>query len=316
MDKKYDIVSIGEILIDMTQIEQNNLGNPLFAAYSGGAPANVAVAASKMGASTAFIGKIGNDLLGQGLRIALENNGVDDSGLSTDPAAPTTIALVTRDENGERDYTFLRSSGADVQLSVADLPDGMIEQAKILHFGSVSLTDEPCKSATLEAIERASRSGALLSFDPNYRAALWEDETKAAELICSMIPRCDILKLSSEEMTLFTGTANYAQGSAQLAEMGPFLVLVTLGEDGVFYRMGGMTGHVSAQKIEVSDRGGAGAAFMGMVLSQLCKLDDPRTVGQKALEEILDFANKAAGITASRPGAVPAMPMMEEVISF
>ena len=316
MDKKYDIVSIGEILIDMTQIEQNNLGNPLFAAYSGGAPANVAVAASKMGASTAFIGKIGNDLLGQGLRIALENNGVDDSGLSTDPAAPTTIALVTRDENGERDYTFLRSSGADVQLSVADLPDGMIEQAKILHFGSVILTDEPCKSATLEAIERASRSGALLSFDPNYRAALWEDETKAAELICSMIPRCDILKLSSEEMTLFTGTANYAQGSAQLAEMGPFLVLVTLGEDGVFYRMGGMTGHVSAQKIEVSDRGGAGAAFMGMVLSQLCKLDDPRTVGQKALEEILDFANKAAGITASRPGAIPAMPMMEEVISF
>lgn len=316
MDKKYDIVSVGEILIDMTQIEQNNQGNPLFAAYSGGAPANVAVAASRLGASTAFIGRIGNDLLGQGLRLALENNGVDDSGLSTDPSAPTTIALVTMDENGERDYTFLRSSGADVQLSVHDLPDGMIEQAKILHFGSVSMTEEPCKSATLEAIERASRNGVLLSFDPNYRAALWHDESEAVELIRSLIPRCDILKMSSEEMTLFTSTANYAQGSAQLAEMGPFLVLVTLGEDGVFYRMGGMTGHVAAQKVVVSDRGGAGAAFMGVVLSQLCKLDDPRTIDQKTLEEILDLANKAAGITASRPGAIPAMPMMEEVIRF
>lgn len=241
---------------------------------------------------------------------------MDDSGLSTDPTAPTTIVLVTKGENGERDYTFLRSSGADVQLSVDDLPDGMIEQAKILHFGSVSLTDEPCRSATLAAIDRADRSGALLSFDPNYRAALWKDEEKAAETMRSMVSRCDILKLSSEEMTLFTGTANYAQGSAQLVEMGPFLVLVTLGEDGVFYRMGGMTGHVAAQKVEVLDRGGAGAAFMGAVLSQLCRLDDLRTIEQKALEEILDLANKAAGITASRPGTIPAMPMMEEVISF
>ncbi len=316
MDKKYDIVSIGEILIDMTQIEQNNLGNPLFAAYSGGAPANVAVAASRLGASTAFIGKIGNDLLGHSLRMALVNNGVEDSGLSVDPSAPTPIALAVMGENGERKYNFLCSSGADIRLSVDDLPDGMIEQAKILHFGSVSMTEEPSKSATLEAIERAERSGALLSFDPNYRAPLWPDEASAVELIRSLIPHCDILKLSSEEMTLFTSTANYAQGSAQLAEMGPFLVMVTLGEDGVFYRMGGLTGHVPAQKVEAADKGGAGAAFIGTVLSQLCRLDDPRMVGQKTLEEILELANKAAGITATRPGAIPAMPLMEEIIRF
>ena len=316
LDKKYDIVSIGEIMVDMTQVGINSQGNPLFAAYSGGAPANIAVAASRLGSKTAFIGRIGNDVLGQGLREVLQNNGVDDRGVSVDPTAPTTIALVKVDEDGERDYTFLRSSGADIQLSVADLPDGIVEEGKILHFGSISLTDEPTRSATLTAIERARKSGAMLSFAPSFRGPLWEDEAEGIELVRGLIPHCDVLKLSREEMLLFTGTANYAQGSVQLAEMGPFLVLVTLGEDGVFYRMGGLTGHVAAQKIVVSDTFGAGATFMGAVLSKLSQMEDPRTIDQQTLEDVLYFANTAAGITTSRPGAIPAMPTLEEVISY
>lgn len=316
LDKKYDLVSIGEIMVDMTQIGVNSQGNPLFAAYSGGSPANIAVAASRLGAKTAFIGRIGGDLLGQGLREVLQQNGVDDSAVSVDPTAPTTIAMVTVDEEGKRDYIYLRHSAADIQLSVSDLPDGMIEQAKILHFGSVSMTCEPTRSATLEAVARAQRSGALLSFAPRFKPALWENAESGIELIRSLIPRCEILRLSREEMVLFTGTANYAQGSAQLAEMGPFLVLVTLGEDGVFYRMGSLTGHVAAQKIVVSDTFGAGSTFMGAVLSKLSRMEDPHTIDQKALEEVLYFANTAAGITTSRPGAIPAMPTLEEVISY
>lgn len=314
MEKKYDIVSVGEILIDMTEIGKNEKGSSLFAANPGGAPANVAVAASRLGAKTAFIGKTGNDPLGQGLRNVLEKNGVDTAGLSVDKAVPTTIAMVSVDENGERDFTFLRNPGADIMLSSDELPEEMIKNSKILHFGSVSLTDEPERSATLRAAEIARAAGVTVSYDPNYRAALWDNEERALQEMKAALPLADIVKVSDEELQLLTGTSHLELGSKALAEAGPWLVLVTLGADGVFYRMGGNTGHVPGRRVTVADTNGAGDTFFGAVLTKLTGLSDMRAMAVQQLEVILRFANAAASITTSRSGAIPAMPTLAETL--
>lgn len=315
MEKKYDIVSVGEILIDMTEIGKNEKGSSLFAANPGGAPANVAVAASRLGAKTAFIGKTGNDPLGQGLRNVLEKNGVDIAGLSVDKAVPTTIAMVSVDENGERDFTFLRNPGADIMLSSDELPEEMIKNSKILHFGSVSLTDEPERSATLRAAEIARAAGVTVSYDPNYRAALWDNEERALQEMKAALPLADIVKVSDEELQLLTGTSHLELGSKALAEAGPWLVLVTLGADGVFYRMGGNTGHVPGRRVTVADTNGAGDTFFGAVLTKLTGLSDMRAMAVQQLEVILRFANAAASITTSRSGAIPAMPTLAETLA-
>ena len=307
MEKKYDIVSVGEILIDMTEIGKNEKGSSLFAANPGGAPANVAVAA--------FIGKTGNDPLGQGLRNVLEKNGVDTAGLSVDKAVPTTIAMVSVDENGERDFTFLRNPGADIMLSSDELPEEMIKNSKILHFGSVSLTDEPERSATLRAAEIARAAGVTVSYDPNYRAALWDNEERALQEMKAALPLADIVKVSDEELQLLTGTSHLELGSKALAEAGPWLVLVTLGADGVFYRMGGNTGHVPGRRVTVADTNGAGDTFFGAVLTKLTGLSDMRAMAVQQLEVILRFANAAASITTSRSGAIPAMPTLAETLA-
>ena len=313
MEKKYDIVSVGEILIDMTEIGKNEKGSSLFAANPGGAPANVAVAASRLGAKTAFIGKTGIDPLGQSLRTVLEKNGVNVSGMSTDRRIPTTIAMVSVDEDGERDFTFLRNPGADIMLSADELPEEMIKNSKVLHFGSVSLTDEPERSATLRAAEIARAAGVTVSYDPNYRAALWDNEEKALEEIKAALPLADIVKVSDEELLLLTGTSHLELGSKALAEAGPWLVLVTMGADGVFYRMGSSTGHVPGRRVTVVDTNGAGDTFFGAVLAKLTGLSDMRAMAVQQLEAILRFANTAASITTSRSGAIPAMPTLSEM---
>ena len=313
MEKKYDVVAVGEVLIDMTETGKTENGSSVFVANPGGAPANVAVAASRLGAKAAFIGRTGTDPLGEGLRNVLEANGVDVSGMSADPAVPTTIALVSLDEKGERDFTFLRNPGADITLSADHLPPEVVGAGKILHFGSVSLTAEPERSATLAAVEMAKKAGALVSYDPNYRPPLWPDEKTAVAEMKAAIPLCDVLKVSDEEMVLLSGSGNLSQGSASLTEMGPFLVLVTLGADGVFYRMGASTGHIAGRQVTVADTNGAGDTFFGAVLCELSKLPDPEKVTVPELEKILLFANYAASVTTSRSGAIPAMPDRQEV---
>ncbi len=313
MERKYDLVSIGEVLIDMTETGEIESGSALFAANPGGAPANVAVVAARLGAKSAFIGRTGQDPLGDGLRNVLEANGVDISGMSVDPTAPTTLALVSLDEKGERNFTFLRSPGADTTLSADSLPIELIGEGKILHFGSVGLTVEPERTAVLTAVQYARQAGNLISYDPNYRPPLWPDEKIAVDEMKAAVPLCDILKVSDEEMVLLSGSGNFSQGSATLSEMGPFLVLVTLGADGVFYRMGGNTGHIPGRQVNVVDTNGAGDTFFGAVLTEMSKLPDPRAITVPQLEEILRFANVAASVTTSRSGAIPAMPSRAEV---
>ena len=309
----FDITAIGEILIDLTQSGLTEQGIPRFDANPGGAPANLAVAAARLGARSAFIGRVGRDGYGDFLRRTLEENGVDARGLSVDPVQHTTLAVVTLDAKGERSFSFYRDPSADVQLRFEDVPAELLENTRVLHFGSVSLTAEPARGATLAAVRAAKARGALISYDPNYRASLWRSEAEAVAQMRAPLPLVDILKLSDEELPLLTGTADPESGSALLEQQGIRLVLITLGADGAFWRFGGRTGRVPGVPVTVGDTNGAGDTFFGAALAQLvkCRGLDALTAGE--LEEIVRLANKAAAITTSRHGAIPAMPTAAEV---
>ena len=309
-----DITTIGEILIDLTQSGRTEQGIPKFDANHGGAPANLAVAAARLGARTAFIGRVGNDSFGDYLKRCLAENGVDVRGMSVDEKARTTLAVVALDERGERTFSFYRDPSADVNLSMEHVPMELLGGTKVLHFGSVSLTAEPARTATLEAAKTAKASGAYVSYDPNYRASLWPDEETAVRNMTEPLSMVDILKVSDEELPLLTGCTDPEKGSARLAEKGVRLVLVTLGAHGAFYRFDGHTGHVPGVPCQVGDTNGSGDTFFGAALSQLMKLDSLDQLTVPELRRILAFANKAASITTSRHGAIPAMPTLAEVL--
>lgn len=307
------ITSIGEILIDLTQTGSSSDGVPQYSAFPGGAPANLAVAAARLGADTAFIGKVGGDSFGELLRRTLQENHVDTTCLFTDPTEQTTLAVVSVDASGERSFSFYRSPGADACLTQEEAVIGLKEAPKLLHFGSVALTQEPAQSAIFVVAAMARRLGALVTFDPNYRANLWPSEADAVYRIKQALSMCDILKLSLDELVLLTGTDDLEKGSEQLMAYGVILILVTLGADGVFYRYRSKTGWVAGVPCKVVDTNGAGDSFFGATLSQLSRLDLGSPIPIARLEEILTFANHAASITVSRPGAIPSMPTLEEV---
>ncbi len=309
-----DITTIGEILIDLTQSGRTEQGIPRFDANPGGAPANLAVAAARLGARTAFIGRVGNDSFGDYLKRCLAENGVDVRGMSVDEKARTTLAVVALDERGERTFSFYRDPSADVNLSMEHVPMELLGGTKVLHFGSVSLTAEPARTATLEAAKTAKASGAYVSYDPNYRASLWPDEETAVRNMTEPLSMVDILKVSDEELPLLTGCTDPEKGSARLTDQGVRLVLVTLGAEGAFYRFDGHTGHVPGVPCQVGDTNGSGDTFFGAALSQLVKLDSLDQLTVPELRRILAFANKAASITTSRHGAIPAMPTLAEVL--
>lgn len=308
-----DITAVGEILIDLTQSGVNEQGIPVFAANPGGAPANLAVAAARLGASTAFIGKVGSDSFGTFLRNTLVENKVDVSGMVTDSQNRTTLAVVAVDKSGERTFSFYRDPSADVNLKAEEISVEQLKNTKFLHFGSVSLTTDPARSATLYAAKTAKKHGAIISYDPNYRASLWDDEAAAVARMLEPLTMVDILKVSDEELPLLTGTENLEEGSKILADKGISMVLVTLGANGAFYRFKGCTGHVPGMKVKVGDTNGAGDTFFGATLAQLAKFDTLDAVSVEDLEQTLAVSNKAAGITTSRHGAIPAMPTYREV---
>ena len=307
-----DITAIGEILIDLTQTGKNGAGVPTFAANPGGAPANVAVAAARLGCSTAFIGKVGADSLGGYLRQVLEENGVDHSGLQVGESA-TTMAIVSIDETGERSFRFLR--GADCEMVPEDVDEKMAQNSRILHFGSVSLTQGIARSATIFTARAAHRAGMLVSYDPNYRPALWRTRRDALEWMTLPLPLVDIIKLSEEELPLLTGSEDLEEGSRALEEQGIRLIMITLGAKGAFCRWQGESFTVPSVPAKVADTNGAGDTFMGAVLSRLCRRGEKplENLERGELEEILAFANRAAAITCSRSGAIPAMPTLAEV---
>lgn len=307
-----DITTIGEILIDLTQTGYNEANVPLFAANPGGAPANVAAAASRLGCASACIGKVGQDAFGGYLRRTLEENRVDISGLRAE--GNTTMAVVSVDSSGERSFQFLR--GADCQLTPEEVDEALVRDSRILHFGSVSLTKGVARSATIFAARTAKEAGAVVSYDPNYRPALWRSERDAIEWMRLPLPLVDIIKLSEEELPLLTGSSGLEEGSRTLEEMGIRLTLVTLGGEGAFCRWKGECFSVPGVKVRVADTNGAGDTFLGAVLSRLCRRGEGcplEGLERLELEDILAYANRAAAVTCSRSGAIPAMPSLNEL---
>ena len=317
--RNIDIVTVGEVLIDLTQTGVDERGVRTLAANPGGAPANVAVAASRLGTKTAFVGCIGTDAFGDSLRETLEKDGVDTTGLIAHETIPTTLAVVTVHPDGERSFTFYRRPGADICLERSAIPESLIADAPILHFGSVSLTDDPARTATLEAAKDAKAAGAIITYDPNYRPALWMSEEDAIRWMRAPLDMVDVLKISDEETALLSGYEAPDAAAEELTDQGIRLVLVTLGPDGVYYRYQpedgeALTGTVPGFKVTVADTNGAGDTFFGAFLSKLSQrengLDDFEA---DELEADLTFANRAASLTTSKPGAIPAMPTLEEV---
>ena len=313
-----DIITLGELLIDMTQDGTDEQGNGRFTAYPGGAPANVAVAAARLGADTGFIGKVGDDSFGRSLAETLRKEGVNTDGLFVSDSVPTTMAIVSVDASGEREFSFYRNPGADTQLTTEEAVS-VIENGLplILHAGSLSMTTSPSREACEEALRFAKERGVIISYDPNYRAALWDTEENAVAMMKKLLPLADILKVSDEEMLMLTGTEDFEEGSLVLSGYGPRLVLVTLGSQGVFVRYGEYAEVVPGFRVKVADTNGAGDTFLGAMLAQIAGRSEKENLlgglDQETLRDYLTYANKAASLTCSRHGAIPAMPTAEEM---
>ncbi|MBR6185904.1 MAG: carbohydrate kinase [Clostridia bacterium] len=306
------ITSIGEILVDMTQTHIDENGIPHFAANPGGAPANVAVAAAKLGIEAGFIGCVGDDAYGRLLRDTLTRFGVSTDGLQVTGKANTTLAIVTVDPAGERSFSFYRKPGADTMIDAAEA----IRAARgtgILHFGSVSLTDPVCRDAVITAVQAAKNDGALITYDPNYRAALWEHEDAAVLQMRAVLPLCDIVKISDEETTLLCGVKAPEEALDKLMALGVRLAVVTLGPDGAMWRCGDLQGRAPGCPVKVADTNGAGDTFFGAFLSRIAAHGGLDGLTADQINAFVRFANKAASITTSRRGAIPAMPTLQEV---
>ena len=308
---KMKITAIGEILIDMTQTHSENR-IPHFAANPGGAPANVAVAVSKLGGEAGFIGCVGDDPFGRFLRETLEQNGVSAEGLQVTKDANTTLAIVTVDAEGERSFSFYRKPGADTRIDAARAIRDMGDTG-ILHFGSVSLTDPACRDAVVTVVRAAKKAGALITYDPNYRAALWEHEDAAILQMRAVLPLCDIVKISDEETMLLCGVHDPEAALDKLMSLGVRLAVVTLGARGAMWRYGELQGMVPGFSVKVADTNGAGDTFFGSFLSRIAVRGGIGRLTEDDLNYFVRFANKAASITTSRPGAIPAMPELQEV---
>lgn len=311
----FDIVALGELLIDFTKHGVSESGMKLFEQNPGGAPANLLTAATKLGLSTAFIGKVGTDLHGEFLKSVLEEQSINTDGLILDPNTFTTLAFVDLKENGERVFSFARKPGADTQLTKEELPISLLENTKVFHFGSLSLTDEPCRTATYEALKIAKQAGAIISYDPNYRAPLWNCVEEAIEQMRAPISYVDVMKISDEETELLTGQADPEVASQILVEQGVTIVIVTLGADGAFVRTkeGGIV--VKGFKGNVVDTTGAGDSFWGGFLYQLVQSNkEISSLSLSELQQCVRFANAVAVRCVSKRGAIPAMPTLEEVM--
>jgi fructokinase len=270
---------------------------------------------ARLGGSTAFIGKVGDDEFGRFLEKTLRDAGISTAGLVKDPAYLTTLAFVQLSGAGDRSFSFYRREGADLMLSPGELNRELIGASKLFHFGSVSLSGQPCRDTVHEAVRYARSAGRILSYDPNYRPFLWSGEAGAKAEIGLLLDKADILKVSEEEMVLLTGERDPEKGSAALAEKGPAIVLVSLGARGAHFRCAAGTGARPAYDVKTIDTTGAGDSFLGAVHYRLRgkSREDLRNISRDELEDTVDFANAAGSLTTTRKGAIPALPTVAEI---
>ncbi len=312
----FDVVALGETLIDFTPSGFNELGMQLFSCNPGGAPANVLAMNARLGGQTAFIGMVGDDAFGRFLQKTMQNVGIDVSGFQTTRDVHTTLAFVQLDKKGDRTFSFYRNPGADICLTVKDIPQSLLNECRVFHFGSVSLTDEPSRSATFYAAETAKKSGALISYDPNYRPPLWKNTEEAVDIITKGLKLADIVKVSEEEILLLTGKCGLLEGAAALAQAGASLIVVTRGKEGAFYYTDRCHGSWPAYQVPVIDTTGSGDAFLGALLSQLTgiSLADIISLSKERLDRIIRYCNAAGSLTAMAKGAIPAMPSHQQIL--
>ena len=312
-----DVVAIGELLIDFTCVGTDSDGYPTMAAHPGGAPANFLAALAKFGAKTALLGKVGNDAFGKLLLSTLEKAGISTRGMVVDDSVFTTLAFVTLDETGDREFSFARKPGADTQIRFEELDLSLIDEAKALHFGTLSLTGEPARTATQKAVAYARNAGKLITFDPNLRKPLWASLEDAKAQMLWGLSQADVVKISDEEVEFLFGLGVEEGAQHILNTFGVKLVFVTCGPEGCFFQNPKAKGMVpTLEGITVADTTGAGDIFGGSALWKLLQTGKaPAELEDAQLRQITRFACASASLSTTRPGGVSSVPEYEAVLA-
>lgn len=311
-----DVTALGELLIDFTMVSADGEGYPTMAAHPGGAPANFLAALAKYGKKTALLGKVGTDTFGRLLGGTLQSAGIETRGLVAADDVFTTLAFVTLDASGDREFSFSRKPGADTCIRFEELDLSLIDEARAFHFGTLSLTDEPARSTTQQAVAYAKAHGKLVTYDPNLRKPLWKNLDEAKEQMLWGLRQADVVKISDEEVQFLFGL-NPQEGAAHiLKEFGVKLVFVTCGPDGCFFKNARASGHVPGMSgIRVVDTTGAGDIFGGSAVYRLLETGKaPEALEEKELREIVSFACTAAGLSTTKHGGIQSVPDIDDVI--
>ena len=311
-----DVVALGELLIDFTCVSADADGYPTMAAHPGGAPANFLAALAKYGAKTALLGKVGADTFGKLLLKTLQKAGIETKGMVVTDDVFTTLAFVTLDENGDREFAFSRKPGADTCITFEEINTDLIDEAKAFHFGTLSLTDEPARSATRQVVAYAKNKGKLITFDPNLRKPLWKDMAACREQTLWGLSQADVVKISDEEVNYFFGLTPEDGAKHILENYGVKLVFVTCGADGCFFQNAVAKGwKPGLSGITVVDTTGAGDIFGGSAVWKLLQLNTaPEALTEPQLCEIVSFACKAASLSTTKAGGVSSVPSLEEIL--
>jgi fructokinase len=315
---RMDIVCLGELLVDMFPAE---LGRRLaevsaFRPKPGGAPANVAVAAVRLGAESAFIGKVGDEAFGHHLSDVLAKEGVETRGMRFDVEARTGLAFIAQPDENTSEFVFYRNPGADMMLRADELDRELLQATKAYHFGSISLIQEPSRSATLEALQIARDAGALISFDVNYRPTLWHSPEESRELILGTVPLVDLVKVNEVEAALLVAGDDIAVASQRLLDLGPKLCVVTLGPEGSYFRIAEGGAYVAPFRVETVDATGSGDAFVAGLLCQLVRIEWREQLSMARMRQALRYANAVGALTSLTQGVIPALPTAEQVEAF
>ncbi len=311
-----DVVALGELLIDFATIGTDADGYPTMAAHPGGAPANFLAALTKYGYRTALLGKVGKDTFGDLLLATLQKAGIETRGMVRTDSVFTTLAFVTFDDGGDRKFAFARKPGADTCISFEELDLSLIEEAKVFHFGTLSLTHEPARTATYKAVAYAKAQGKLITYDPNLRKPLWDSEEEARKQLLWGLSQADVVKISDEEVEFLFGL-DVTEGAKHILDTyGVKLVFVTCGANGCFFKNKTAEGHVpSLQNIKVVDTTGAGDIFGGSAVSQLLQYSkNPEDLNEAELRQIVSFACAAAGLSTTKSGGISSVPDIQQVL--
>lgn len=311
MNSHFDIVAIGELLIDFTPLKAAP-GKVAYELNPGGAPANVLVAAQKLGKKTALIAKVGNDIFGKFLKDTVEKEGINTKALIVSDDYSTTLAFVTLNEFGDRRFDFLRKNSADVMMTEDDLDDDILSNCDIFHFGAVSLTTELSRRTTFAAVKRAKQAGAIISYDPNYRPPLWKNVQEAKKIMREGFQYADVVKIADDELKLIFDESNYLDGAKRIVSDGAKFAFVTLGPEGCCFATAyGDEGYVPGFKVNTVDTTGAGDTFTGVILS---KLHDCNFLPSSAeIDSMVKLANAAGALNTTKRGAIPAMPSEQDI---